>query len=170
MIHLSPIVILISLQGENLGRCRGAAFGSWPRHKGQKGDSMRYLVLAGRVLFALIFITASPRHFSREGIRHATELGVPLADVLVPISGVLALAGGLSVAAGYRARWGAWGLVAFLVPVTLMMHAFWRAQDPATAHVQQAMFAKNVSMLGAALLIAYFGSGPMSIAGRSGSA
>jgi putative oxidoreductase len=127
---------------------------------------MRYFVLTGRILFALIFITASPRHFSHEGIQHASDLGVPLAQVLVPISGVLALVGGLSVAAGYKAQWGAWALVAFLVPVTMMMHAFWRVQDPSAAHVQQAMFAKNVSMLGAALLIAYFGAGPISVDGR----
>jgi putative oxidoreductase len=124
---------------------------------------MRYLVLAGRILFALIFVTASPRHFSREGIEHAAELGVPLASVAVPISGVLALAGGLSVAVGYRARWGAWALVAFLVPVTLMMHAFWKLQDAAAIHVQQAMFAKNIAMLGAALMMTYFGAGPLSV-------
>jgi putative oxidoreductase len=126
---------------------------------------MRYVVFAGRILFALIFIAAAPRHFSQEGIQHAAELGVPLAQVLVPVSGVMALAGGLSVAAGYKARWGAWALAAFLVPVTLMMHAFWKLHDPVSAHVQQAMFAKNASMLGAALLIAYFGSGPLSLDG-----
>jgi putative oxidoreductase len=126
---------------------------------------MRYLVLSGRVLFALIFITAAPRHFSSEGIGHAAQLGVPLAMLLVPISGALALGGGLSVALGYRARWGAWALVAFLVPVTFMMHGFWRLSDPVLVHTQQALFAKNISMLGAALMVAYFGSGPISIDG-----
>ena len=126
---------------------------------------MRYVVLAGRILFALIFITASPRHFSKEGIAHAAQLGAPLAGLLVPVSGVMALAGGLSIAAGYKARWGAWTLAAFLIPVTFMMHAFWKLQDPALVHTQQAMFAKNLSMLGAVLMIAYFGSGPFSIDG-----
>lgn len=126
---------------------------------------MRFLALAGRMLFALIFVTAAPRHFSREGIEHAAQLGAPLAELLVPISGVLALAGGLSIALGYKARWGAWSLVAFLLPVTFIMHGFWRLQDPVLAHTQQAMFAKNISMLGAALMIAYFGSGPLSIDG-----
>jgi hypothetical protein len=27
------------------------------------------------------------------------------------------------------------------------MHAFWKLQDPSLAHTQQAMFAKNLSML-----------------------
>jgi len=126
---------------------------------------MRYVVLAGRILFALIFITAAPRHCSREGIQHAAQLGVPLATLVVPISGVLALAGGLSIALGYKARLGAWALVVFLVPLTFLMHGFWRLPDPVVAHTQQALFAKNISMLGAAWMVAYFGSGPISLDG-----
>jgi len=124
---------------------------------------MRYLYLAGRILFALIFITAAPRHFTHEGVQHAAELGAPLAGLLVPLSGLMALAGGLSVAVGYKTRWGAWLLVGFLVPVTLMMHAYWKLHEPAMIHVQQAMFAKNLSMLGAALLITQFGAGEVSV-------
>ena len=123
------------------------------------------LILAGRILFAFIFILAAPRHFSPEGIRHAADLGVPIAGALVPLSGLLALAGGLSIALGYRAKLGAWLLVAFLVPVTFAMHAFWKAADPVAAHTQQGMFAKNLAMIGAALLIAKFGSGPLSLGG-----
>jgi putative oxidoreductase len=124
---------------------------------------MCYLVPIGRILFAMIFVTAAPRHFTHEGAQHAAALGLPAAGLLVPISGVMALRGGLSVAPGYKMRWGAWLLVAFLVPVTLTMHAFWRLQDPAAIHVQQAMFEKNLSMLGAAFLLAQFGAGPISI-------
>lgn len=123
---------------------------------------MRWIYPAGRILFALIFITAAPRHFTHEGMQHAVNLGVPLAEVLVPISGLMAIAGGLSVAAGYKAKWGAWLLVAFLAPVTLMMHEFWRLHDAQLVHIQQAMFAKNLSMIGAALLLTQFGAGPLS--------
>jgi len=116
-----------------------------------------------RIMFSLIFITAAPRHFSSEGIGHAISLGVPFAHLLVPLSGIMAIAGGLSVALGYKARWGGWVLVAFLVPVTWMMHAYWKQSDSAAFRVQQAMFAKNLSMLGAALLITQFGAGRISI-------
>ena len=124
---------------------------------------MRYLFPIGRVLFALIFITAAPRHFTHEGIQHATDLGVPLAALLVPVSGFMAIAGGLSVAVGYRTRWGAWLLVVFLLPVTFAMHGYWRLHDPVEVRIQRAMFAKNVSMLGAALLLSQFGAGRISI-------
>lgn len=128
---------------------------------------MRILYPIGRVLFALIFIVAAPRHFTAEGIHHAAEFGVPFAAVCVPISGVMAFVGGLSVATGYRARWGAWLLIAFLVPVTFMLHAFWRLQDAQAIHIQQAMFAKNIAMIGAALLLTQFGPGPLSMGEKS---
>jgi putative oxidoreductase len=89
-----------------------------------------------------------------------------LASILVPLSGVLALAGGLSILLGYRAKIGAWVIALFLVPVTLMMHKFWGISDPMMAQMQMAMFMKNVSMLGAALLISQLGAGPFSLDAR----
>ncbi len=124
---------------------------------------MRFLFPLGRVLFAIIFILAAPRHFTQEGIKHAADLGVPFAALLVPLSGVLALCGGISVALGLKTRWGAWMLVGFLLPVTFWMHAYWKLSDPASVHIQNAMFAKNLSMLGAALLISQFGAGAFSV-------
>jgi len=78
----------------------------------------------------------------------------------------VAVAGGLSILLGYRARIGAWLLVIFLVPVTLMMHNFWVVKDPMMAQMQMVMFMKNLSMLGGALLISQFGSGPWSLDAR----
>ena len=127
---------------------------------------MSYLVVAGRVLYALIFVMAGPGHFTANTIAYAASKGVPLASIAVPLSGIISLVGGLSIAAGYRAQWGGWLIVLFLVPVTIMMHNFWAMTDPNMAQMQQIMFMKNVSMLGAALLIAYFGSGPLSVEGK----
>ncbi len=47
-----------------------------------------------------------------------------------------------------------------------MLHNFWAATDPATQQMQMAMFMKNVSLLGGALLITQFGSGPWSLDAR----
>jgi putative oxidoreductase len=126
----------------------------------------RYLVPLGRALFAAIFIVAAIGHFSSKEIAYAAQAGVPMASLLVPLSGVLALAGGLSVLLGYKAKLGAWMLIVFLVPVTVTMHAFWAATDPAMAQMQQVHFMKNVAMIGAALLITHFGAGPVSIDSR----
>ncbi len=125
----------------------------------------KMLPLLGRVLFALIFLAAAPRHFTKEGISHAAEFGVPFASVLVPISGILAFLGGLSVATGFHARFGYFALVLFLVPVTLGMHQFWTIHDAAQRHIQLSMFGKNLSMIGAAICLAINGSGPFSLRG-----
>lgn len=120
-------------------------------------------MLLGRALYSAIFILASFGHFNTKTIHLAASQGVLFANILVPFSGVLALVGGLSILLGYKARYGAWLLVLFLVPVTYMMHKFWVISDPTMHGLQQVMFMKNMSLLGAALLIAYFGSGSLSI-------
>ncbi len=124
---------------------------------------MPITLLAARVLFATIFVLAAPRHFTAEAISHAAELGVPLARLAVPLSGVLAFAGGLGVLLGYQTRWSALALIVFLVPVTLGMHAFWRLSDAAQVHVQLAMFMKNVALIGGALAISAAGAGRYSL-------
>ncbi len=137
-----------------------------PQERTRPHDLSRFLPLIGRVLFSVIFILSAPRHFMGSTIAYAAKAGVPLASVAVPISGLIALAGGLSVLLGYKARVGAWLLVVFLVPVTLMMHAFWRETDPMMSQMQMVNFMKNVAMTGAALLIAFFGAGPLSLDAR----
>jgi putative oxidoreductase len=124
------------------------------------------VVVLGRFLFALIFLMSGPFHFSKQEIAYAVTQGVPLALILVPFSGVIAFAGGLSILLGYRAKLGAWLLVLFLVPVTLMMHNFWAVHDPMMAQFQMAMFMKNLGLLGGALLISQFGAGPFSLHSR----
>jgi putative oxidoreductase len=133
---------------------------------GAASAASAWIVAAGRVLYTAIFIVGALGNFSQRTIAFAAQEGVPLAQIAVPLAGVIALAGGMSVLFGYRAKSGAWLLVLFLVPVTLRMHAFWTLSDPAQAEIQQIMFMKNVSMLGAALLVSQFGAGPLSLDGR----
>src|ERR1700747_1145911 len=124
------------------------------------------VVVLGRFFFALIFLLAGANHFNKQTIGYAASQGVPLASMAVPLSGVLAIAGGLSILLGYRAKLGAWLIAIFLVPVSFMMHKFWTVTDPMMAQIQMILFMKNVSMLGGALLISQFGAGPFSLDAR----
>ena len=124
------------------------------------------VAVLGRFLFALIFLMAGANHFNKQSIGYGASQGVPLASAAVPLAGVLAIAGGLSILLGYRAKLGAWLIVLFLVPVTFLMHKFWTVQDQMMAQVQMIMFMKNISMLGGALLISHFGAGPFSLDAR----
>lgn len=129
-------------------------------------DTAGPVVLLGRFLFVLIFLLSAPNHFLSQTIAYAASQGVPLASIAVPVSGVIALAGGLSVLLGYRAKIGAWLLILFLAAVTPMLHNFWAVADPMARQMQMIMFMKNVSMLGGALFITQFGAGPWSLDAR----
>ena len=124
---------------------------------------MKLIVLLGRILFSLIFLMTARGHFSKESIGYASSQGVPATYFLVPFSGILAIVGAICIIIGYKAKFGAWLLVLFLIPVTFMMHNFWTVTDPMMKQMQMAMFMKNLSILGGALLITYFGSGPLSL-------
>jgi putative oxidoreductase len=132
------------------------------KHGVGPGD-LRYVALAGRQLFSVVFIIASAGHFTPAAIASAAQQGVPMAGLLVPVSGFIALAGGLSLLLGIQARLGAWLLVVFLVPVTLMMHAFWAVSDPAMFSLQLTLFVRNLMMLGGALFVAHAGAGSLSL-------
>jgi putative oxidoreductase len=129
-------------------------------------DAAGPIVLLGRFLFVLIFLLSAPMHFSSPIIAYAAAQGVPLASIAVPLSGVIALAGGLSILLGYRAKIGAWLLIVFLAAVTPMMHNFWAVSDPMAHQMEFILFMKNVSMLGGALLVTQLGSGPWSLDAR----
>jgi putative oxidoreductase len=125
------------------------------------------IVLLGRILFALIFVMAGPNHFSSNTIAYAASAGAPLAHILVPVSGVIALLGGLSILLGYQAKIGAWMIALFLIGITPVMHPFWSVADPMMHQLQMIMFMKNLAMLGGALLITQQGAGPWSLDNRN---
>jgi putative oxidoreductase len=136
------------------------------REAGKQGVGtavLSYVGLLGRIFYSAIFIMSGPNHFRAETIGYAAAQGVPLASIAVPLSGIIALLGGLSIALGYRAKLGAWLIVLFLIPVTLMLHRFWGLTDPQATGLQLAMFMKNLSLLGTALIIARLGSGSLSL-------
>lgn len=122
-----------------------------------------WAVPIGRFFYSLIFILAGFNHFNSGSVSYAAAQGVPFADILVPLSGVLALAGGLSVLFGYHTRMGAIVLLFFLVPVTMLMHNFWTLADPLAFQAQMVHFLKNLALIGAAIIFAFYGAGPISI-------
>lgn len=124
---------------------------------------MKYLELLGRILFSIIFLMTIRNHFSAPAVEYAISKGVPLAGLLVPLSGAIAFFGALSIILGYKTKIGAFLIILFLIPVTFMMHNFWEITDPMMRMTQRVMFMKNISMMGAAFIILYFGAGPLSL-------
>jgi putative oxidoreductase len=134
--------------------------------QGAPGNTVAFFSLLGRLLVTIVFFTSIPAHFGPVDLNYAVAAGVPVAKLVVPATGVLALIGSISVLLGYRTKLGAWLLILFLVPVTLAMHNFWAAKDAMMAQLQMGMFLRNVSIIGGLFLISQFGAGPWSLDAR----
>jgi putative oxidoreductase len=117
---------------------------------------MDVVLLIGRILFASIFVVSGATiHLLkwRDGVAYARANKVPAPELLVPVSGLMAVGGGLLVAFGLWADLGALLLAAFVFPVAFGMHAYWRLDDPMERTNQQVHFMKNISLGGAALAL-----------------
>lgn len=122
-----------------------------------------WIHLVGRILFVLIFVLSGlTGHLldMKSVVPYAQAKGVPAPKVLVPVTGVMIAVGGALVLLGWHRFIGAGLLVIFLLPTTYYMHAFWKESDPMMKANERAHFLKNVSMVGAALLIAFYAREP----------
>lgn len=117
---------------------------------------MDAVLVIGRILFGLIFVGsgAMGHLMERKGsIDYARQAGAPAPETTVPATGVVILAGGLSVILGVWADLGALLLLAFVVPTAFIMHPFWKESDPQQQQNQMAHFMKNMSLAGAAIIV-----------------
>ena len=120
--------------------------------------------LVGRSILALIFLTSG---LGKIGGFQATagymvSKGVPLANIALVLTIIIEVGGAAMIILGFKARIGAAALFLWMIPVNIMMHNFWSVPE-AAKQVQMIMFMKNLSMMGAMLLIMAFGSGPKSL-------
>jgi len=127
---------------------------------------MDVLFLIGRIVFGGFFILNGLGHFMRlEAMsQYAGYKGVPTPKAAVVITGLMLLAGGLSILLGYKVTIGAWLLIVFLVPTAFIMHNYWTEKDPMSQGNQMAHFLKNLALAAAALLTTFIPNWPFSIA------
>jgi putative oxidoreductase len=119
---------------------------------------MDVVFLVGRILFVLIFVfSGATIHLlqARQGIAAARMYGVLMAEIGVPLTGIMAVTGGVLVALGLWGDLGALLIAAFLLLITPLMHAFWRETDPMQKQLQMVNFVKNTGLLGGALVLFY---------------
>ena len=118
------------------------------------------LNLTGRVLFTGLFWLSGVTHFTN--IPYYVGLmpeGFPFAVFWVLITGVIELAGAGMILFNWRPKLGAWLLVIFLIPVTVVVHGYEMiyAEGEAMRAIQQASFIKGFALIGSALLITQLG-------------
>lgn len=132
---------------------------------------MDWLYLTGRIFFGLIFVGSGLGHLVKLPglVPYANSKKVPAAKITVVVTGLMLLTGGLSVILGIYMEVGLWLLIFFLLTAAFTVHDFWTESDPMQRTIEKAMFMKNLSMAGAALLLYYMikvhGYGPLTLGG-----
>ncbi len=127
------------------------------------------VAVLGRVLLCTIFFLAAVGNKIpnfRDVAGSMASKGVPAPQLMLVGAIVFLIAGSLSVVLGYKARVGAALLLVFLVLATYFFHDFWTQTDPKAKQELMIQFLKNLSMMGAMLLIIANGTGPMSLDAR----
>jgi putative oxidoreductase len=124
-------------------------------------------LLVGRVLLALIFVTAG---FSKlSGLQgtagYIGSVGLPAPMLLAVAAGVVELVAGVLIVVGWQARWAALALAGFTAVASVLFHNYW-AMPAEQQMMQQLMFMKNVSIVGGLLVLFAFGAGPLSLDAR----
>ena len=135
-------------------------------------DSLKLpLVLVGRILLALIFVTSGASKLANIAgtAGYIASAGLPAASLLAVLAGVLEVVAGLALIVGFQARWAALALGLFTLVASVIFHAYWAVPE-AQQMVQQLMFMKNLAIAGGMLLVAALGAGPFSLDARRASA
>jgi putative oxidoreductase len=116
---------------------------------------MDAVLIIGRILFALIFITSGIAHFAKLEMMtgYAKYKKLPAAKLGVIVSGLFFLLGGVYIALGFWVDLGALLLAITLIVAAFIFHNFWTETDATAKQNEMIAFNKNLSIAGGALII-----------------
>jgi putative oxidoreductase len=89
-------------------------------------------------------------------------LSMPTLEALAYLVAVVELFGGVMILVGWKARWAALALLVFSALTTYYFHNFW-VMEGADRAMNQIEALKNLSIMGALLMIAAVGSGAVAL-------
>lgn len=119
---------------------------------------MDWVLLAGRILFGVLFISSGlVFHLQKRAlaVEYARAKGAPFPELSVPLTGVAIAVAGVFVVIGLWVDLAALVIAAFLAVTAYWMHAFWKADDPMERMQEQVHFQKDLALAGAALILLY---------------
>jgi uncharacterized membrane protein YphA (DoxX/SURF4 family) len=116
---------------------------------------MKAAFLIGRLVFGGFFLYNGIHHLKeRKSLaQYAETKNVPLADAVVATTGVVLMAGGVSILLGIKPKLGTAAIAGFLAGVSPVMHDFWRIDEPNQRMNEMINFSKNMALLGSALAL-----------------
>jgi putative oxidoreductase len=122
------------------------------------------LLLAGRVLLSAVFVIAGVRKALAFAATagYFAKLGFPAPEVMAVLAMIIEIGGSVLLIVGWKSRYAAWLLAAFVLIATFMAHRFWSV-DAAQYANQMNHFLKNLAIIGGLLFVAACGPGSLSV-------
>lgn len=109
------------------------------------------------LLLGVFFILNGINHLINTDIykEYSIKKGLIAPKLMVRISGIVLILGGLSVASGYLLHIGIVVLSIFLIIASFTIHKFWEEKDIQMKLLESMHFAKNMAILTELIYIAY---------------
>jgi putative oxidoreductase len=120
--------------------------------------------LIGRILIASIFLVSGIAKLTDTPgtVAHMAAMGIPYPETLALVAGAAEVLGAIAIATGFLTRIASVGLILFMIPTTLIFHAFWN--DAGQERLPQMVnFMKNLAILGGLAVLMAQGAGRFSI-------
>jgi putative oxidoreductase len=123
------------------------------------------VLLLARILLGWIFLRSGFGKVTDVGAFTASlaRRGLPMPEVLGPLGAAVEFFGGIALIIGFKIRYSALLMVAFIVIATLIGHRFWEYADAAARNTQLGQFNKNLALIGGMLALWVAGAGRLSV-------
>ena len=116
-----------------------------------------YILLLSRLILGFYFIFNAFNHLrnlnSLAGWVQSKNLPAP--KLLVILTGFFLLVGGVTILLGIYVEIGVLALTLFFLPVTFLMHDFWKETDPQMKMMHMINFMKNLALWAAILALLF---------------
>lgn len=111
--------------------------------------AQRALYLVGRALLGLYFIVPGIMKITGWAgmVGYMDAHGVPLIPVLLSLTIILQIVGGISLAIGFRTRLMAFILAGLTLVISLFMHDFWNVEEAIQQAHENQNFIKNMAVM-----------------------
>jgi putative oxidoreductase len=126
------------------------------------------LDLLGRILISIIFYFEAydKIFFITSTKKSMTEYGITWnQDMLLNGSAFCLILGATLILLGYRSAFGAWLILFYWIPLTIILNKFWEIPlaDHETRRSVSLHFMKNIAIVGGLLIVIVNGSGKYSV-------
>jgi putative oxidoreductase len=129
-----------------------------------RDTSLPTTALIGRLLIASIFLVSGIAKLTDTPgtVAHMAEKGIPYTHTLALVAGSAEVLGAIAILTGFLTRLASIGLILFMIPTTLIFHAFWNYAGQERMP-QMVNFMKNLAIIGGLAVLMAQGAGRFSI-------